>query len=132
MFKYINKGPDRATAFLEQGGETEDVPEQPVDEIKEYYDCRYVSAYEASWRIFSYKVHYRTPSVVRLPFHLPGQQQIVYGEDHDIYDALDKASVSSSMFTYWMDHKGMYSQMILSFENKLFICKNNLMDNKNY
>ncbi|XP_076920154.1 uncharacterized protein LOC143581216 [Bidens hawaiensis] len=107
LFKYINKGPDRATAFLEQSGGTEDDPEQPVDEIKEYYDYRYVSACEASWRIFSYEVHYRTPSVVRLPFHLPGQQHIVYGEEEDIDDVLDKASVSESMFTDWMTINGM-------------------------
>ncbi|XP_076885973.1 uncharacterized protein LOC143535653 [Bidens hawaiensis] len=107
LFKYINKGPNRATAFLEQGGDTEDVPEQPVDEIKEYYDCRYVSACEASWRIFSYEVHYRTPSVVRLPFHLPGQQQIVYGEDEYIDDVVDKASVSKSMFIDWMTINGV-------------------------
>ncbi|XP_076903521.1 uncharacterized protein LOC143558591 [Bidens hawaiensis] len=107
LFKYINKGPDRAAAFLEQGGDTEDVPEQPVDEIKEYYDCRYVSAYEASWRIFSYEVHYRTPSVVRLPFHLPRQQQIVYGEDEYIDDVVDKASISGSMFRDWMTINGV-------------------------
>ncbi|XP_076884406.1 uncharacterized protein LOC143533534 [Bidens hawaiensis] len=60
----------------------------------------------ASWRIFSFEVHYRTPSVVRLLFHLPRQQQIVYGEDQDIDDVLDKASVSSSMFTSWMTTNG--------------------------
>ncbi|XP_076953686.1 uncharacterized protein LOC143627850 [Bidens hawaiensis] len=109
LFKYINKGPDRATAFLEQSSYTEDVPEQPVDEIKEYYDCRYVSACESSWRIFSYEVHY-TPSVVRLPFHLPGQQHIVYGEEEDIDDVLDKASVSESLFTDWMTINGMYPE----------------------
>ncbi|XP_076941014.1 uncharacterized protein LOC143610406 [Bidens hawaiensis] len=102
LFEYINKGPDRATVLLEQRGDTEDVPEQPIDEIIEYYDCRYLSACEASWSIFSFEVHYRIPSVVRLPFRLPGQQQIVYGEDQDVDDVLEKASVSSSMFTSWM------------------------------
>ncbi|CAH1438891.1 unnamed protein product [Lactuca virosa] len=48
-------------------------------------------------------VIYRYPYVVRLPFHLPGQQQIVYGEDDDIDDVLDKPSVASSMFTAWME-----------------------------
>ncbi|CAH1419889.1 unnamed protein product [Lactuca virosa] len=37
--------------------------------------------------------------VVRLPFHLPNQQQIVYGED----DVLDKPSVAASKFTSWME-----------------------------
>ncbi|CAH1431856.1 unnamed protein product [Lactuca virosa] len=45
----------------------------------------------------------RYPSVVRLPIHLPGQQQIGYREDDDIDDVLDKPYVASSMFTAWME-----------------------------
>ncbi|XP_052626798.1 uncharacterized protein LOC128133416 [Lactuca sativa] len=101
LFKYINKGPDRATvAVVPTNNECEN--NDVVDEIAEYYDCRYLSACEASWRIFTYDVHCRYPSVVRLPFHLPNQQQIVYGEDDDIDDVLDKPSVAASKFTTWM------------------------------
>ncbi|KAL7609741.1 uncharacterized protein LOC111909057 [Lactuca sativa] len=101
LFKYINKGPDRATvAVVPTNNECEN--NDAVDEIVEYYDCRYLSACEASWRIFTYDVHCRYPSVVRLPFHLPNQQQIVYGEDDDIDDVLDKPSVAASNFTAWM------------------------------
>ncbi|XP_076905569.1 uncharacterized protein LOC143561338 [Bidens hawaiensis] len=43
------------------------------------------------------------PSVTRLPFHLPGQQHVVYGADDDLDNVLEKfESVSSSMFTSWM------------------------------
>nr|KAJ0226811.1 hypothetical protein LSAT_V11C100048490 [Lactuca sativa] len=101
LFKYINKGPDRATvAVVPTNNECEN--NDAVDEIAEYYDCRYLSACEASWRIFTYDVHCRYPSIVRLPFHLPNQQQIVYGEDDDIDDVLDKPSVAASKFTSWM------------------------------
>ncbi|XP_076884672.1 uncharacterized protein LOC143533936 [Bidens hawaiensis] len=41
-------------------------------------------------------------SVMHLPFHLPGQQQVVYEADEDIENVLEKASVNSSMFTSWM------------------------------
>ncbi|KAJ9552700.1 hypothetical protein OSB04_016745 [Centaurea solstitialis] len=77
LFKYINKGPDRATVAVVESYNAED-NNNFVDEIKEFYDCRYVSAYEASWCIFGYDVHYRTPSVLRLPFHLPLQQQLFW------------------------------------------------------
>ncbi|CAH1448406.1 unnamed protein product [Lactuca virosa] len=101
LFKYINKGPDRATvAMVQSNNDTEN--NDAVDEIKEYYDCRYISACEASWRIFKYDVHYRHPVVIRLPFHLPGQQQVVYEADDDIEDVLDRPSVASSMFISWM------------------------------
>ncbi|KAK7244370.1 hypothetical protein RIF29_39191 [Crotalaria pallida] len=51
LFKYINKGTDRVTAALYQ--ESDGSNAQPVDEIKVYYDCRYISACEAAWRIFA-------------------------------------------------------------------------------
>ncbi|XP_021999308.1 uncharacterized protein LOC110896161 [Helianthus annuus] len=101
LFKYINKGPDRATAVVYSDGD-QGQQEKPRDEIKEYYDCRYISACEATWRIFSNEVHYRYPVVMRLPFHLPGQQNVVYGADDDIDNVLSKPSVASSMFMQWM------------------------------
>ncbi|CAH1416808.1 unnamed protein product [Lactuca virosa] len=54
-------------------------------------------------RLFIFLINNRFPSVVRLPFHLPNQQQIVYGEDDDIDDVLDKPSVAASKFTSWME-----------------------------
>jgi hypothetical protein len=109
LFKYINKGPDRATvAFVDP--ENKGNQQCDKDEIKEYYDCRYISACEASWRIFSYEVHYITPSVIRLPFHLPDQQQVVYGADEDIDNVLNKTSVASSMFLAWMDCNQIYEE----------------------
>ncbi|XP_035835715.1 uncharacterized protein LOC110897674 [Helianthus annuus] len=101
LFKYINKGPDRATIAVVQSDNQSE--EQVQDEIKEYYDCRYISACEASWRIFANEVHYRRPSVMRLPFHLPGQQPVVFGPDEDINYVINKPSVKSSMFLSWME-----------------------------
>ncbi|XP_022024354.1 uncharacterized protein LOC110924672 [Helianthus annuus] len=101
LFKYINKGPDMATAVV-SGDTSSTIKENPKDEIKEYYDCRYISACEASWRIFSNEVHYRYPAAMRLPFHLPGQQNVVYGADDDIDNVLSKPSVASSIFVKWM------------------------------
>nr|KAJ0190821.1 hypothetical protein LSAT_V11C800407680 [Lactuca sativa] len=48
LFKYINKGPDRATIGFQQNNNDCD-KDDTVNEIKEYYDCRYLSACEASW-----------------------------------------------------------------------------------
>ncbi|KAK9062252.1 hypothetical protein SSX86_019438 [Deinandra increscens subsp. villosa] len=109
LFKYINKGPDRTQLKFDN---TEKGSEQLKvrDEIKDYYNCRYISASEATWRIFSNKVHYRYPTVLRLPFHLPGQQQVVFGEEDDIDDVIEKASVCSSMFLDWMRSNDMYPE----------------------
>jgi len=72
LFKYVNKGNDRVTAtFYNTGNEC-------YDEIKMYYDCMYLSACEAVWRIFSFDINYREPSVERLNFHLEGEEPVVY------------------------------------------------------
>ncbi|XP_076945184.1 uncharacterized protein LOC143616151 [Bidens hawaiensis] len=69
---------------------------------------KYLSACEAAWRIFSFDVHYRFPSVTRLPFHLPGQQTVVFADDDDVEDVLNKPTVGSSIFTGWMDFNQKY------------------------
>lgn len=94
LFKYINKGPDRVTAALE---------EEDVDEIKDYYDCRYLSACEAAWRIYGFDIHYRFPPVERLPFHEQGQQSVLFDATESIDFTLDKASVNETKFTAWME-----------------------------
>ncbi|XP_022003285.1 uncharacterized protein LOC110900724 [Helianthus annuus] len=102
LFKYINKGADRVEFGFVQNAD-EGQREDGKDEIKEYYDCRYLSACEASWRIFAFDVHYRYPSIIRLPFHLPDKQNVVYGPDDELDSVLQKPSVSSTMFLGWME-----------------------------
>ncbi|XP_076941351.1 uncharacterized protein LOC143610850 [Bidens hawaiensis] len=110
LFKYINKGPGRATVFFSKNNTQANVEQPEVDEIKQFYDFRYLSASEAASRIFGYDVHYRMPSVTRLPFHLPRQQHVVYGADDNLDNVLEKVeSVSSSMFTGWMKCNEKYA-----------------------
>ncbi|XP_076927534.1 uncharacterized protein LOC143591112 [Bidens hawaiensis] len=48
------------------------------------------------------------PSVTRLPFHLPGQQKVVFADDDDVEDVLNKPSVGSSKFIAWMECNQQY------------------------
>nr|GEX65065.1 reverse transcriptase domain-containing protein [Tanacetum cinerariifolium] len=57
---------------------------EEVDEIKDYLKCRYLSACEAAWRIYGFKIHYRTPSVERLPFHLKDEHQVIFDATESI------------------------------------------------
>ncbi|XP_071740008.1 uncharacterized protein [Rutidosis leptorrhynchoides] len=80
LFKYLNKGPDRATIVIQENltqienSSVEKIVE--VDEIKNYLDCRYLSPCEAVWRMFSFDIHFSQPSVIKLSYHLPNQQAI--------------------------------------------------------
>ncbi|XP_076911466.1 uncharacterized protein LOC143569435 [Bidens hawaiensis] len=128
LFKYINKGPDRATISLVQNnnGDNEDTNS---DEIKAFYDCRYVSACEAAWRIFAFDVHYRLPSVTRLAFPLPGEQQVIYGANVDIKDILNKTTNASSMFMGLFEcNKNNYLAKSLTYSEfpTKFVWKNQL------
>ncbi|XP_023733108.1 uncharacterized protein LOC111880927 [Lactuca sativa] len=125
LFKYINKGPDRATIVVEIN--TASHQEKVMGEIKDYYDCRYIYACEASWRLFKYDVHYQYPSLMRLPFHLHDQQQVIYAADDDIDDVLEQLSVAASMFTSWIEcnkiNKDARKLTYVEFPIKFFINK---------
>ncbi|XP_057246759.1 uncharacterized protein LOC130589510 [Beta vulgaris subsp. vulgaris] len=88
LFKYINKGYDRVTATTYQDKQKEGEGKE-IDEIKMYYDCRYILACEAIWRIFGFNIHYRTPAVERLSFHLPGEQTVLFNDHADVESILD-------------------------------------------
>ncbi|XP_022007740.1 uncharacterized protein LOC110907007 [Helianthus annuus] len=105
LFKYIDKGSDRVTASVFQSNCTNNDTEQnvAVDEIKAYLDCRYISACEASWRIFMYDIHYRSPAVEVLPFHCEDGQSIVYNNHDNLCDIVTDLTVKMTMFTEWMN-----------------------------
>ncbi|RWS19030.1 uncharacterized protein B4U80_11195 [Leptotrombidium deliense] len=50
------------------------------NEIRDYIDCRYLSASESAWRIFELPLHGRSHSVGRLPVHLPGVNRVLFEE----------------------------------------------------
>ncbi|XP_046393620.1 uncharacterized protein LOC124161349 [Ischnura elegans] len=70
LFKYINKGPDRARVAI--------VEDQSMDEVENYANLRYISACEALWRILEYDVSCREPTVLNLPIHLPQQDNVIF------------------------------------------------------
>nr|KAJ0220248.1 hypothetical protein LSAT_V11C200059400 [Lactuca sativa] len=124
LFKYINMEPNKATVAIVRSNNDCD-NNDAVDEINEYYDCINVSTCEESWQIFKYDVHCMYPSVVRLPFHIPDQQQIIYGKDDDIDNVLEKPSVVASKFTSRMEYNTINSEAreltYVEFPTKFFL-----------
>ena len=48
------------------------------DEIEQFQVGRYISSNEALWRIFSFPIHERYPTVVHLSVHLENGQRVFY------------------------------------------------------
>lgn len=96
LFKYIHKGHDRALAQLqplEEHGDT--LPQTHVDEVQEFLDSRYVSSSEASFRIFGGNMHGHSPAVIRLEIHLPNQHLVVFQDNTDLREHLQRAPTST-------------------------------------
>ncbi|XP_020963542.1 uncharacterized protein LOC107607455 [Arachis ipaensis] len=102
LFKYVNKGPDRvAVGVTKEASSGEDA--QVIDEIKQFYDCRYLSACEAVWRTLAYDIHQRWPSMMRLTFHLPEEQNIIFKDDDDLEEIVEEEEEKCTMFLAWME-----------------------------
>ncbi|XP_029151663.2 uncharacterized protein [Arachis hypogaea] len=115
LFKYVNKGPDRvAVGVTKEVSSGEDA--QVIDEIKQFYDCRYLSACEAMWRTLAYDIHQRWPSVMRLIFHLPGEQNIIFKDDDDLEEIVEEEEGKCTMFLTWMEaNKKFEAGQILTY-----------------
>ncbi|GJT76115.1 uncharacterized protein Tco_1042840 [Tanacetum coccineum] len=107
LFKYLNKGPDRAIIVIEENVKngttagTENVLE--VDEIKNYLNCRFLAPCEAVWRLFLFDIHYTYPSVMQLSFHLPNQNVITLRDSERLPALLQREGIDVTMFTDWFE-----------------------------
>jgi hypothetical protein len=81
-----------------------------VDEIKQYYDYRYLSPSESVWRIFKFDIHRRWPAVNRLTFHLEGKQKLIFKDSSKLTNVLKYNEKLGTMFLAWMDANKKYPQ----------------------
>lgn len=70
--KYVNKGSDMAVFGVTNAN----------DEVSQYQMGRYVSSNEAIWRIFSFSIHERHPTVVHLAVHLENGQRVYFSREN--------------------------------------------------
>ncbi len=104
------KGPNRATAVFKRqanrhGWENNahvvvaNGEGKNHDEIKAYLKGRYVSASEASWHLFSFRMHEGTPSITRLAVHEPGMHKVVYNDNASIFETINSEQNQKTTFT---------------------------------
>ncbi|GJZ69659.1 ATP-dependent DNA helicase PIF1 [Tanacetum coccineum] len=107
LFKYLNKGPDRAIIVIEENVRngttlgTEHVLE--VDKIKNYLNCQFLAPCEAVWRLFLFEINYSYPSVMQLSFHLPNQNAITLRDLEKLSAFLQREGIDVTMFTDWFE-----------------------------
>lgn len=89
--KYVNKGSDMAVFGI--ANET-----QSVDEINQYQMGRYVSSNEAVWRILSFPMHERHPTVVHLAVHLENGQRVYFTTENARQRAIAPPSTTLTSF----------------------------------
>ncbi|CAH0563117.1 unnamed protein product [Brassicogethes aeneus] len=77
------------------------------DEIRQFIDCRYISAMEACWRLFEFKLGDRTHAVMALPVHMPDYHPINFDEFDNvdkIIEALDKPTKLTAYYILNSNH----------------------------
>ncbi|UYV81233.1 hypothetical protein LAZ67_20000416 [Cordylochernes scorpioides] len=98
LLKYVYKGHDRAEVEVSVGGL--DMESRAHDEIKNFLDARYVSAPEAMWRMFEYRLHAHSHTICRLAVHLANFQSVYFVEGSE-EQALENASRRRTTLTAW-------------------------------
>ena len=76
--------------------------EEPIDEIEEYWNGRYLAAAEATWRILGYSITQKTPAVTTLPVHLPNSPH------HQRYQRADSSPTFSNLEHYFARPEGIF------------------------
>jgi len=77
-------------------GRIEDASTTNVDEIKNYYDCRYLSLCEAVWRSFDFNIYHSWPVVQRLTFSL-------FKDDDNLDQVFQNNESMKKMFLAWFE-----------------------------
>ncbi|MCH79969.1 ATP-dependent DNA helicase PIF1, partial [Trifolium medium] len=109
LFKYVNKGPDRSNIHISNTkGASKD--KEVVDEIKRYYDCRYLSPCEAAWRIFKFDIHQKFPAVIRLSIHLENQQIVKFNDSSSLHNVVRFREMVDTMFLAWFNANLKYEE----------------------
>ncbi|KAK1356135.1 hypothetical protein POM88_049391 [Heracleum sosnowskyi] len=91
LFKYCLKGHDRSIVEVSSSNkETDSAENPPIDEIQAYFDGRYICGAESAYRIFGFDVHYRSISVLRLSFHLPGKKNCTFRENEELHKVVER------------------------------------------
>lgn len=110
LFKYIGKWPDTAIVIVDPiAGEVPSSANEEhassqigdIDEVKNYVTCRYVSAFEACWRLFEFPIHHKELFVQRLYFYLENEQEVRFRDNETLPDIVRMTDSDGKMLIQW-------------------------------
>ncbi|RCV32730.1 hypothetical protein SETIT_7G026900v2 [Setaria italica] len=68
-----------------------------INEIKQYRDARMITAIEAVYRLFGFKLYLMWPPVLQMQVHVPGFHMVAYKATDNLQDVVDLAKSQRSM-----------------------------------
>ncbi|CAB5210931.1 unnamed protein product [Rhizophagus irregularis] len=71
-------------------------------------DARYISASEATWRIFHYRLHNEKPDIIQLSVYLPGQHRVLFQGNERLEDILTRSAEEKTTLTAWFHANTKY------------------------
>ncbi|GFV41062.1 ATP-dependent DNA helicase [Trichonephila clavipes] len=108
IFKYVNKGSDMAVFGVGNVA-------APLDKINQYQLGRYISSNEAVWRILSFPIHERHPTVIHLAVHLENGQRVYFTADNVRARALVPPTTTLTAF-YSLCQDDLFAKTLLYSE----------------
>jgi hypothetical protein len=91
LYKYVYKGHDCASFSVDPSGE--------INEIQQYRNARYVTPPEAIYRMLGFPLFGIYPAVLQLQLHLPNMQYVMYDENVNLEDVVNRPSSSRTTLT---------------------------------
>jgi hypothetical protein len=112
LYKYICKGPDGASYFVDKSDNGDKVV---IDELKQFKDARCVTSSEAAYRLYGFSLYQMYPPILQLIVHLPGMHIVAYNERDDQQNVINCEQSQKSMFTkyFWMNNIDPFAHSFL-------------------
>jgi len=99
LYKYIYKGHDRASFSLEP----KDNEKKVINEIKQYRDSRMITAIEAVYRLYAFKLYSMSPPILQMQVHLEGMLMVAYKSTDNLNNVVKSEKSQRSMLTEYFN-----------------------------
>ena len=116
--RYVCKGHDKAIAQVAAKGSEG----QAVDEPKDCQDRRYLGTCEAVWRCLQFSLYEQSHSIVRLPMHLPNQQNVTFRDNSDLWETLQKPQTSQLLQWFELNKEDAAAQQLCTMVCQSITC----------